>query len=209
MNNSWNRLIYKCWSPIYDRFFNSGIFLKARKEIFNDLPIEKGSKVLFVGVGTGADLPFFLDKGYNITAIDYSADMLKVAKEKYPDTAVNFLEMDAQRMEFPDESFDFIVASLILSVVPNPVKTLNEIVRVLKKNGHFLIFDKFVPRNKKVTRKQRILRPIVIFLGTDIGLDFYNVHKIVENQYKLIQDKNVMMKGMYRKIVAIKKGNTR
>jgi phosphatidylethanolamine/phosphatidyl-N-methylethanolamine N-methyltransferase len=49
----------------------------------------------------------------------------------------------------------------------------------------------------------------VKLLRTDIGLDYYDVHKIVENQYKLIQDTNVMMKGMYRKIVAIKKGNTR
>ncbi|MEH7374577.1 hypothetical protein [Neobacillus drentensis] len=49
----------------------------------------------------------------------------------------------------------------------------------------------------------------VKLLRTDIGLDYNDVHKIVENQYKLIQDTNVMMKGMYRKIVAIKKGNTR
>jgi phosphatidylethanolamine/phosphatidyl-N-methylethanolamine N-methyltransferase len=205
LNNSWNRLIYKCWSPIYDRFFNSGIFLKARKEIFNDLPLEKGSKVLFVGVGTGADLPFFLDKGYDITAIDYSADMLKVAKEKYPDTTVTFLEMDAQRMEFPDESFDFIVASLILSVVPDPEKALMEIVRVIKKDGNFLIFDKFVPRNKSMKMKQQIFRPFFKLLGTDIGLNFYELYKEVENHCDLILDKEVMMNGMYRKIVVKRK----
>ncbi|MFK9094130.1 class I SAM-dependent methyltransferase [Bacillus salipaludis] len=209
MKNSWNRFIYKCWSPVYDRFFNNGMFLKARKEIFKDLPLEKGSKVLFVGVGTGADIPFFLNKGYDITAIDYSADMLKVAKEKYPDPTINFKEMDAQRMEFSDESYDFIVASLILSVVPDPEKTLNEIVRVLKKDGSFLIFDKFVLKNKKMTKKQKILRPIVKFLGTDIGLDFYEIYRVVENKCILIQDKNVLMNGLYRKIIGIKKGTTK
>ena len=206
MNNGWNRTIYKCWSPIYDHFFNSGIFLKARKEIFNDLPLKKGTKILFVGVGTGADIPFFLNKGYDITAIDYSADMLKVANEKYPESTVHFLEMDAQKMRFSDESFDFIVANLILSVVPDPVKTLDEIVRVLKKNGSFLIFDKFVTQNKKMTKKQKILRPIVKFFGTDIGLDFYEIYKVVENNCILIQDKNVMMNGWYRKIMGIRKG---
>ncbi|MDQ6596377.1 methyltransferase domain-containing protein [Bacillus salipaludis] len=206
MNNGWNRFIYKCWSPIYDRFFNSGLFLKARKEIFKDISLEKGSKVLFVGVGTGADIPFFWGKGYDITAIDYSADMLKVAKEKFPDSSVTFLEMDAQKMDFPDDSFNFVVASLILSVVPHPEESLNEIIRVLKKNGTFLIFDKFAPKTKKITLKQILLRPVVKLLGTDIGLDFYEVHKIFENQYKLIQDKNVMMNGMYRKIIGVKKG---
>ncbi|MCL6572712.1 MAG: class I SAM-dependent methyltransferase, partial [Bacillus sp. (in: Bacteria)] len=205
MNNNRNRLIYKCWSPIYERFFNSGIFLKARKEIFKDLFHEKGNKVLFVGVGTGADIPFFLNKGYEITAIDYSADMLKVAKEKYPDPSVTFLEMDAQKMEFPEGTFDFIVASLILSVVPEPEKTLKEMVRVLKIKGEFLIFDKFIPKNKNIKMRQRLLRPFVKLLGTDIGLDFYDVFKVVENQCNLIQDENVMLNGMYRNIMGKKK----
>ncbi|MEH7120882.1 class I SAM-dependent methyltransferase [Neobacillus vireti] len=206
MNNSWNRLIYKFWSPIYDRFFNSGMFLQARKEIFMDLALEKGSRVLFVGIGTGADLPFFLNKGYEITAVDYSADMLKVAKEKYTDSSVTFLEMDAQKMDFSDESFDFIVASLILSVVPNPEKTITEMVRVLKIDGQFLVFDKFVPMKKKMKTKQLILRPIIKLFGTDIGLDFYNTYKSVENICVVMQDKNVMMKGLYRKIVCKRKG---
>ncbi|WML46952.1 class I SAM-dependent methyltransferase [Neobacillus sp. PS3-34] len=205
MNNGWNRFIYKCWSPIYDCFFNSGMFLTARKKIFKDLSLAKGSKVLFVGVGTGADIPFFLNKGFEITAIDYSADMLKWAKEKYPDSSITFLEMDAQKMEFSDASFDFIAANLILSVVPNPEKSLKEIVRVLKGNGKFLIFDKFVPKNKKMKMTHRLLRPIVKLLGTDIGLDFYEMYKAVENQCDLIQDENVMFNGMYRKIVGLRK----
>ncbi len=206
VNNGWNRLIYKCWSPIYDHFFNSGMFLKARKEIFKDISLEKGDKVLLVGVGTGAEIPYFLNKGYQITAIDFSADMLNVAIEKYPNSDVTFLQMDAQKMEFKEESFDFIVASLILSVVPNPDKTMAEIIRVLKVNKEFLIFDKFVPKNKKMKLTQRLLRPIVKVFGTDIGLDFYDVFKVVENRCVLIKDENVMMNGMYRKIICKRKG---
>ena len=209
MNNFWIHFIYKCWSPLYDHFFNSGIFLKARKEIFNDLFLEKGNRVLFIGVGTGADIPFFLNKGYEITAIDYSADMLKVAKQKYPDPTVTFLEMDAQKMEFPEGRFDFIVASLILSLVPEPERTLNEMLRVLKINGEFLIFDKFIPENKKMKLTQKLLRPFIKLLGTDIGLDFYDVFKVVEKQCQLIQDENIMLNGMYRKIMGIKKGETK
>ena len=209
MNNGWNRIIYKCWSPIYDHFFNAGLFLKARNEIFRDISLEKGSKILFIGVGTGADLPYFLNKGYDITAIDYSADMLKVAKEKYSDSSVTFLEMDAQNMDFPDKSFDFIVASLILSVVPDPKKTLNEMIRVLKKNEYFLVFDKFSPKNKNMNIKQKIFRPIIKLFGTDIGLDFYQLFKVVENHCNVIQDENVMLNGMYRKILGFKKGATK
>ncbi|WP_245934779.1 class I SAM-dependent methyltransferase [Paranoxybacillus vitaminiphilus] len=44
-----------------------------------------------------------------------------------------------------------IVASLIVSVVPNPEKALLEMVRVTKKGGRILIFDKFVPRHKELS----------------------------------------------------------
>ena len=56
MNNVWNKIIYKIWSPIYDKIFNSKIFLRARKDIFLEMPFENPQRVLFVGVGTGADL---------------------------------------------------------------------------------------------------------------------------------------------------------
>jgi phosphatidylethanolamine/phosphatidyl-N-methylethanolamine N-methyltransferase len=205
MKNSWNQWIYKCWSPIYERIFNSGMFLKARKNVFHDLTLEKGSKILFVGVGTGADLPYFINKGYKITAIDYSSEMLNVAKVKYQNDPITFLKMDAGQLEFNDESFDFIVASLVVSVVPDPNKSLQEIVRVLKQDGSLIVFDKFIPKNKKVAMKQKVLRPIIKWLGTDIGLDFYDLYKNVKTHLEIIQDEEVMMNGLYRKIYATKK----
>lgn len=205
MNNRWNKFIYKRLSHFYDYIFNTGLFLKARKEIFNEVSLDKGSKILVVGVGTGADLPYLLNKGYEITAVDFSTDMLKQSKKKYTDPSVTFREMDAQELLFENETFDFIVANLILTVVPDADKTIKEIVRVLKKNGRFLVFDKFVPKNKKMRAGQRILRPIIKVIGTDIGIDFNNIYKIVENTCEIIEDKNVMMKGLYRKILVKRK----
>ena len=59
--------------------------------------------------------------------------------------------MDAQNMDFEDESFDYVVASLILSVVPDANKCFHEISRVLKYEGKIIIFDKFAPKNKKLS----------------------------------------------------------
>ncbi|MFC4321192.1 class I SAM-dependent methyltransferase [Litchfieldia salsa] len=206
MKNSWNQWIYKCWAPVYERIFNSGMFLKARQKVFEDLPIEKGSRILFIGVGTGADLPYFINKGYEITAIDFSTEMLNVAKRKFENKSVTFYKMDAQQLEFNDQSFDFVVASLVVSVVPDPIKALNEGVRVLKQNGSLIVFDKFIPKNKQSTLKQKVLRPIIKWLGTDIGLDFYDLYRNVEIQLEIIKDEEIMMNGLYRKIYAMKKG---
>lgn len=204
MKNSWNSFVYKWWAPVYERFFNTGMFLKARKQVFRDIRLKEGSKVLFVGVGTGADLPYFLNKGYEITAIDFSSEMLKVAKGKNQNGSVRFMQMDAQNLEFENESFDFIVASLILSVVPQPKLALSEMVRVLKKNSSFVVFDKFVPKDHKRKIKQIVLRPIIKKLGTDIGLDFYEMFQTVADKSEITKDEDVMMSGLYRKIIGVK-----
>jgi len=204
LNNSWNKVIYKIGSPIYDKFFNSGIFLNARKQILQSIPFSEEQKILFVGVGTGADLELINYSDLDITAIDYSPDMLGRAIKKFKDSTINFLEMDAQNMVFEDESFDYVVASLILSVVPDANKCFQEISRVLKNEGKIVIFDKFAPKNKKLSLSKVLIRPIISVLGTDIGRSFEEI--MPKNNKNLIieEDSSVMMNGMYRKIVIAK-----
>ena len=204
MNNSWNKVIYKVGSPIYDKFFNSGIFLNARKRILLSTPFSGEEKILFVGVGTGADLELIDYSDLDITAIDYSPDMLGKAIKKFKDSTIQFLEMDAQNMIFEDETFDYVVASLILSVVPDANKCFQEMSRVLKHKGKIIIFDKFAPKNKKLSLSKVLLRPIISVLGTDIGRSFEEI--IPKNNTSLIieEDSPVMMNGMYRKIIIAK-----
>lgn len=204
MNNTWNKFIYKIGSPIYDKFFNSGIFLNARKQILQSIIFDKKQKILFVGVGTGADLELVNYSDLDITAIDYSPDMLGKAKAKFENSNIKFLEMDAQKMEFNNESFDYVVASLILSVVPDANKCFQEITRVLKYDGKIIIFDKFAPKNKKLSLPKMLLRPIIEVLGTDIGRSFEELIPSKKKNFKIEEDIPIMMNGMYRKIVISK-----
>lgn len=203
MNNRWNKWIYKIGSPLYDKFFNTGIFLKTRKQLFQSVPFKAKQKVLYVGVGTGADLELIDHSELDIVAIDYSPDMLEKAKTKFKNTNIKFQEMDAQHMTFDNESFDFVVASLILSVVPDANKCLQEMSRVLKKDGKIIIFDKFVPKNKRLSIAKVIIRPIVLVLGTDIGRSFEDMLQ-KSNDIKVEEDKPMMLNGMYRKIIVSK-----
>lgn len=191
-------------SPIYDKFFNSGLFLKARKQIFQCITFNEKQKILFVGVGTGADLELVNYAELDITAIDYSPDMLRKAKIKFKDSSINFLEMDAQNLEFENESFDYIIASLILSVVPNANQCLQEMTRVLKPEGKIIIFDKFAPKNKKLSLPIVLLRPVIGVLGTDIGRSFEELISKNNKVLKVDEDIPIMMNGMYREIVVSK-----
>ncbi|MNR64823.1 hypothetical protein D3C85_1876010 [compost metagenome] len=72
--------------------------------MFEELSLRRGEHILFVGVGTGADLDFFHRPGIQITAIDISASMLALAKAKVTsEMNINFIEMDAQALEFSEQ----------------------------------------------------------------------------------------------------------
>ncbi len=201
MNNRWNNIIYKLWSPIYDKFFNSGKFFEARKRIFQDEELGEDQNILFVGVGTGADLAQINYKELNITAIDYSTEMLERAEEKFKDTSIQFLKMDAQDMNFKDNHFDVVVASLVISVVPDANKCIKEMIRVLKPNGKIIIFDKFSPKGKKLSPLKRIIRPLIKLFGTDIGVNFETLYEKYRENLSLKEDTPIMFNGMYRKII--------
>ncbi|MFJ7746907.1 class I SAM-dependent methyltransferase [Peribacillus sp. NPDC097295] len=206
MNNSWNRVIYKIGSRIYDKIFNSGIFLRARKHVFESITFNNKDKILFVGIGTGADLKLIKHSNLDITAIDLSPDMLKKAKEKYGNSSIKFMEMDAQQLDFNDGSYDYIVGSLILSVVPEADKCLQEMTRVLKPEGKIIIFDKFISKNEKLSLLKKLLRPLIQVLGTDIGLRFEDLFREHEKRLKVEEDQPIMWNGMYRKIILNKRG---
>lgn len=206
MNNSWNSFIYKLFSPVYDFFFNNGPFLAARKRLFKDYDFRPGEKVLLVGAGTGADLERLPWEMLSITAIDYSDDMLKKARKKYGESSIQFLKMDAEYLEFPAESFDHVIGSLILSVVPDGRKAFSEMVRVCRKDGTVLVFDKFAHPDKGLSLAKKLVRPLIRLLGTDIGVSFERIFTPNAAGLTLVSDEGILFGDMYRKIVMKKRG---
>lgn len=201
MNNSWNKLIYKGWAPIYDRFFNAGPFSKARDILFEEIQFFPGDRVLFVGVGTGADIERLPYDQLEITAIDYSEEMLQRAKDKFKDSSITFLKMDAQQLEFEHSSFDYVIGSLILSVVPDSKKAFGEMIRVCRRDGMVVVFDKFAQPGKGLSFGKKALRNVIKLLGTDIGVSFEEISSMERARVKLISDEGVMFGDMYRRIL--------
>ena len=159
---------------------------------------------MFVGLGTGADIELINYSELDITAIDYSPDMLKKAKIKFMDSNKERVTGDGPDFNFENESFDYVVASLILSVVPDANKCFQEIIRVLKHEGKIIIFDKFTPKNKKLSLPKMLLRPVISVLGTDIGRSFEELIPKKNISIKVEEDLPIMMNGMYRKIIVTK-----
>ncbi len=83
-----------------------------------------------VGVGTGIDIPL-LPSFCSIVGVDISEEMLTKARNQFKDRNINFMNMNAECLQFKNNTFDYTVMNLILSVIENPQKALSEAVRVL------------------------------------------------------------------------------
>ncbi len=99
-------------------------------------------KVMLVAAGTGLDFQYF-PEGVEITAIDFSPKMVDIARENIGgyDGKLEVVEADVTKLEFQDDSFDTVATSCTFCSVPDPVKGLKEIRRVLKPDGKLLMFE--------------------------------------------------------------------
>src|SRR6201989_1493211 len=157
---------YDRWAPVYDLVFG-GVFSKGRTAAIQATN-KIGGRVLEVGVGTGIWLPEYAPH-LRIFGPDISEAMLEKAKKRVDELGLKNVEglavMDAEKLEFPDDSFDVVMAQDVVTAVPNPEKALDEFARVLRPGGELIILTR-VSADAGMRRfiEQR-LQPVVRPLG--------------------------------------------
>lgn len=100
-------------------------------------------QVLDDGTGPGFFAVILAGMGHEVTAIDYSDQMVMQAKKRLEQLKLkaDVLQMDAQNLKFPEESFDLIVSRAVLWNLDDPGKAYEEMYRVLKPGGKIIIDD--------------------------------------------------------------------
>jgi phosphatidylethanolamine/phosphatidyl-N-methylethanolamine N-methyltransferase len=134
---------YARWAPVYDLVFGA-VFEHGRRAAI-DSAERIGGRILEVGVGTGISLPEYNSRN-RLFGVDISEPMLRKAEERVATLGLHNVEglsvMDAERLSFPDESFDVVVAQYVVTTVPNPEATLDEFARVLKPGGEIVLVSR-------------------------------------------------------------------
>ncbi|GGH28977.1 SAM-dependent methyltransferase [Alsobacter metallidurans] len=133
---------YARWAPVYDLAFTAVMGPGRRAAVAaSERP---GGMILDVGVGTGLELPMWSGQT-RIVGVDLSEPMLRKAQERVGrDRLANvagLCVMDATRLAFPDCCFDAVVAPYVMTVVPDPQATLDELARVLKPGGEIVLVN--------------------------------------------------------------------
>jgi phosphatidylethanolamine/phosphatidyl-N-methylethanolamine N-methyltransferase len=201
MNNTYNLKLYGFYAPRYERLFG-WLYARPQRRAVTLLNVQPVERVLVPGVGTGmglADLP----AGAQITAIDLSPEMVAQAERKLAGRAIHFAVMDAQQLRYPDGSFDAVLLSLILSVVPDGAAAFREAWRVLRPGGRAVVFDKFLPESGQLSLLRRAIGVVVRAIGTDPNR---RLSQIISGAPGLVVEQNEpsLLRGQYR-IVLLRK----
>jgi phosphatidylethanolamine/phosphatidyl-N-methylethanolamine N-methyltransferase len=133
---------YARWAPVYDLAFTAVMAPGRRAAVA--AAQRRGGLILDVGVGTGLELPMF-DPRVSVVGVDLSEPMLRraqgrAARENLRQVA-GLCVMDATRLAFAAGHFDSVVAPYVLTVVPDPAATLDELARVVKPGGEIVLVN--------------------------------------------------------------------
>ena len=164
--------VYEKLAKVYDLTFGPTLHL-GRLHAIELIGIQKGDRVLEVGVGTGINAALY-PKDCHVTGIDLSGSMLEKARERVARKGlqnIRLLEMDAAKLKFPDESFDVVYAPYVMSVVPDPIRVVHEMRRVCARGGKIVLLNHFRSPNPILARVERIISPLTIHIGFKSDLD--------------------------------------
>ena len=143
------------------------------------LPEIKGSKVLDVGCGTGILAQELLQKGANVTGMDVSENMLKIAAETLGPKVKLFQADLAEPIDFlEDESFDIVVASLSIHYIKHWDPVFEEFYRVLRPEGELVFstvhpFDNFDKSPSGVYFETELIEDVCYRCGHAYQLRYY------------------------------------
>ena len=124
------------YDAAYDRPTTpSGYALHARLDAVLRALDRPPGDVLDAGAGPGRLCADLTTRGWTVSGIDRSPEMVARARARVPEAADRLLEGDLRRLPFADESFDAVVASGVLEYVPDRPAAIEELARVLRRNG--------------------------------------------------------------------------
>jgi len=195
-SNRWNRLRYTFWAPSYDTLV--GAFDGIRQRSVSLLDPRPGERILIVGAGTGADLPH-IPQGCVVLAADLTPAMLQRARQRVRG-GMHLVVMDGHELAVPDASFDAVVLHLILAVIPDPVRCLQEAARALRPGGRVAVFDKFV-RGGRVPLALRVLNPLARLLFSEMTRSFEDILERSRAPFVVTHDEPVLLGGLYRQLL--------
>lgn len=188
-------------APLYNlmEIMPEFLYKRWRKRIWSEVTT---GDVLEIGVGTGKNIPYYTPN-INITAIDLSSKMLIRAQKKTSalDIAVDLSQMDAQLLGFKSDSMDTVITTFVFCSIPDPMRGLAEIRRVLKPDGHVILLEHMRSKYEGLGKLMDSLDPLVYRI-TGPHINRQTVENVTTAGLVIQQVKELDPFGIFRMIYA-------
>jgi phosphatidylethanolamine/phosphatidyl-N-methylethanolamine N-methyltransferase len=158
--------IYSRFSNLYDHIF-ANVFYPRIERVLGEIGIERGARVLEIGIGTGLSLAAY-PRHCQLTGIDLAPEMLARARRRALRLGWSDIDLrvgDAQNLEFPDGTFDYVTSFHVVSVVPDHEQMMREMHRVCRPGGTVVIINHFRSERQTIASVVDRLDPITRKLG--------------------------------------------
>ena len=175
------------------------------KQLRKPLIASLRGKILEIGAGTGNNMEYY-SKGVDLTFTDISKEMVEKEKKRANrfEIKAEFSVMPAEKLKFKNNSFDTVVATLVLCSVDDPVKALREMKRVCKKGGVIVLLEHVRSSNEYIASFQKLVLPLFHAVA---GCNPYRntLWSVRKAGLKPISVKNVWMGDIVKEIVIKKR----
>lgn len=193
---------YHAWPRFYEsitQLLSVGQWEKWQDKVFEDI---SGKKILEIGVGPGKLLIRLAKKGFQVTGIELRKGMAYEARRRVKNAGfdVDILHQSIYKLPFKNESFDSVVMTFVLAEIDSLDKAINEIKRVLKKEGKVIVIAGGMPMDRNI-----VARSLFKIIGYQTTLNLERDNKSYFEKYGFrVKREDYGPFNVVHKIVAIK-----
>ena len=172
---------------VFENLYNGKVNRQMCKKVAER--ISSSDEVLECACGTGMISVHIAAVCKHLTATDFSDGMLDKTRERCRDISnVKVEKGNILQLDYPDESFDKVVAANVIHLLDTPEKALNELFRVCRKGGEVIIPTYLVKQDRGISR---LFVRIVNLFGTTFHQQF------TERTYRTFFEKRGYTDGTY------------
>ena len=185
-NATWGKYVF---AGMYDRFL-ARVEKYGLSEKRAEMLAPAYGRTIELGTGTGLNLPHYPEAVTELVLTEPYPPMVAKLEEKvrnYP-KRVQLTVAGAEKLPFPDASFDTVAAAMILCTVPDPGPALAEISRVLKPGGQYLFLEHVRNPDPRVARKQDVMQIGWYWFGNECHCNRPTVQTLQDNPYLEIKE---------------------
>jgi ubiquinone/menaquinone biosynthesis C-methylase UbiE len=156
----------RMFAALYDTFSKGSEAAGMREERRRLLAGAEGATIE-IGAGTGLNLDHYPEAVTRLVLAEPDRHMRRRLRQRVDalGRAAEVIDASAERLDFPDATFDTAVVTLVLCSVPNQEVALAEIARLLRPDGSLLFIEHVRSANPKVAKRQDRIRPLYNLVG--------------------------------------------